>query len=252
MARVILANEAASFFVENSSELYYSTGKPQQVTRMPTVYHVSCPYFCQICGTKYTFPLAKPPPLPSLGAVLSRPMDLDTATSLQLPDWPVEGTDSTLRDSELEHPSIPTPTSLGVQRGFGGSPSISQPMPGIASGGVTPLGTPPVHGGVGTSKAAGGKWTDLDAFYADAEEDSESESEEEDESGDEEGESEEDESEGNKKGMEATKTAAAVETVSPDPEESEEEEEDSSEGEESDDQPSDEAAHLVASPWGDR
>lgn len=185
-------------------------------------------------------------------------MDLDTLTSLRLPEWPDEGTDPTLRDSELEHPTAPVPTSFGAQRGAG--MSLPLPMPssvqGGMSGGVTPLGTPPVHGAAAVGKGA---WTDLDTFYAENEE-SESEEEEESEEDEDEDESEEEESENGQKSAPLASSPIAFEATTSDPQkaggkEAEPEgsvEEDGSEEEESVEHESDEAAPLTSSPWADR
>jgi AP-3 complex subunit beta len=88
-----------------------------------------------------------------------------------LPDWLEEGTESSLRDSEDDKPQVSAviPTALGSGPRSIASPNLATPVV------LTPTaaGTP-----VTSSKGA---WTDLDKFYADADEQSEDESESEDE-----------------------------------------------------------------------
>lgn len=183
-------------------------------------------------------------------------MDIDTLTSLRLPDWPDEGTDPSLRDSELEHPSAPVPTSFGAQRGSGMSlpPSTNQDMMSALG---TPVGTPPVHGTI-VAGATGGKgaWMDLDSFYAENEEEG-SEEEDEDESDSEE-EEETEEDEGSGESHEFVGAAGlSPESVAPhdglapvvgERHQSDAEAEESDE-EESDEVEEDETAQLTSSPW---
>ncbi|KAF9472124.1 hypothetical protein BDN70DRAFT_887352 [Pholiota conissans] len=119
--------------------------------------------------------------LGSLGRVTGRSMMMEGI----LPDWLERGVEGSLRDSEDDAPPAPpVPTAIsssGPMRGQKGSPPIV----------LTPTG---VSRPSSRNDATKGPWTDLDSFYADAEE-QESEGEEEESEAEEESEEEEEESE---------------------------------------------------------
>lgn len=105
--------------------------------------------------------------LGSLGMITHKPMHGDT----HLPDWLERGVESSLRDTEDDAPPPPTLMSFS---------SSSAPI-ARTKGFAPPVVLSPAGG---ASPAAGtrAQYTDLDSFYADAdEEDEESESEEDDE-----------------------------------------------------------------------
>ncbi|KAJ7903631.1 adaptin N terminal region-domain-containing protein [Mycena olivaceomarginata] len=107
--------------------------------------------------------------LGSLGMITHKPMHGDT----HLPDWLERGVESSLRDTEDDAPPPPTLMSFS-------SSSSSAPI-ARTKGFAPPVVLSPAGG---ASPAAGtrAQYTDLDSFYADAdEEDEESESEEDDE-----------------------------------------------------------------------
>ena len=123
-------------------------------------------------------------------------MGLDSA--LRLPDWPDEGTDSSLRDVEEEYPNVPvsmpglraTNIGAGSASGFGSSHMSSSSVTPVV---LTPTGTSPNLNQGSTSGK--GTWTDLDKFYEESEEESSEEEEDDDES------EEEEESEGHSTGV---------------------------------------------------
>jgi len=116
--------------------------------------------------------------LGSLEAVTGRPMSL--ASSRRLPDWPDEGTDSSLRDAEEEYPVAPITSIAGRTVGFGSSKFASPAS-------RTPVGGPSPQGSFYNNKdndanntITKATWKDLDKFYED-DVGGEDESEEEDE-----------------------------------------------------------------------
>lgn len=105
-------------------------------------------------------------------------------SGLRLPDWPDEGTDSSLRDVEEEYPNVPismpglraTNIGAGSASGFGSSHMSSSSVTPVV---LTPTGTSPnLNQGTTSGKGA---WTDLDKFYEESEEESSEEEEEESE-----------------------------------------------------------------------
>lgn len=99
-------------------------------------------------------------------------------SSMRLPDWPEEGTDSSLRDSQEEYPSVPA-SSIAGQRSATDAPARTA-SPVV----LTPTGreSPGLQGGGSRL----GQWKSLDEFY----DESDSDEEEEDEDGDEDEETE--------------------------------------------------------------
>ncbi|KAL5526852.1 APL6 [Sanghuangporus sanghuang] len=100
--------------------------------------------------------------------ITGRPTGLES--SMRLPDWPEEGTDSSLRDSQEEYPSVPA-TSLAGQRSASDAPTRTSSQ--IV---LTPTGreSPSLQGG--TSRP--GQWKSLDEFYDESDSDEEEEEEE--------------------------------------------------------------------------
>ncbi|KAJ3556780.1 hypothetical protein NM688_g1828 [Phlebia brevispora] len=121
--------------------------------------------------------------LGSLGAVIGKEMGTDN----YLPDWLEQGVDPTLRDSPDDAPPVLTSISSAASVPFTsskGSPIV-----------LTPTGPSP-SGSYVRQDSGKSPWTDLDKFYADAEQEEEEEEETEEESGEEsEGEGEEQEGE---------------------------------------------------------
>lgn len=121
--------------------------------------------------------------------VTGKSMGLES--SLRLPDWPDEGTDSSLRDVEEGYPNVPitmpglraTNIGAGSASGFGSSHMSSSPMTPVV---LTPTDTPP-NQNQGTTGGKGA-WTDLDKFYEESEEESSEEEDDDDESEEEESE----------------------------------------------------------------
>jgi len=89
-----------------------------------------------------------------------------------LPDWPEEGTDSSLRDTEDDNPPLPVYAQRSVQ-GVAVSSRVASPVV------LTPVGAPSP---VGSMSHQRGQWKDLDLnkFYDDDSEEEESEDESED------------------------------------------------------------------------
>lgn len=104
-------------------------------------------------------------------------------SSRRLPDWPDEGTDSSLRDADEEYPTVPfsgqaAPRAIGSGMGssnFSPSVVLSPPSGQSPAGSFTPQTGPK------------GQWMDLDQFLAsdgeEAEEESDEDEEDEEESG---------------------------------------------------------------------
>ncbi|KAL5503884.1 APL6 [Sanghuangporus vaninii] len=101
--------------------------------------------------------------------ITGRPTGLES--SMRLPDWPEEGTDSSLRDSQEEYPSVPA-SSLAGHRSASDAPTRTSSQ--IV---LTPTGreSPNLQGG--TSRL--GQWKSLDEFYDESDSDEEEEEEEE-------------------------------------------------------------------------
>lgn len=157
-------------------------------------------------------------------------MGLDSGA--RLPEWPDEGTDSSLRDVEEEYPSVPvsifgvrlSSAAMGSASGFGSSHISSRSVTPVV---LTPTGVSPnMNQNIASGKGA---WTDLDKFYEDAKSE---ESSEEDEDGD------EDEAEEAETTMSGPKAAANVNEGLPGSENSDDSG-DSVESEESEDLSSD-------------
>lgn len=120
--------------------------------------------------------------LGSLEAVTGRPMSL--GSSRRLPDWPDEGTDSSLRDAEEEYPAAPvTSITSRTAVGFGSSSKFSSPASRTPVGGPSPQGSFYNNSKGGDANTPKSTWKDLDKFYEDRDEE-ESEEEEESEDGD--------------------------------------------------------------------
>ncbi|EJD06497.1 uncharacterized protein FOMMEDRAFT_131430 [Fomitiporia mediterranea MF3/22] len=120
--------------------------------------------------------------LGSLEVITGRPTGLDS--SLRLPDWPEEGTDSSLRDSPEEIPSVPVTNIAGQQQrsiaeitgtmgGFGPSHATLKVGSPVV---LTPTGraSPSLQGGTGGA----GLWKNLDEFYEESDDETEDEDEE--------------------------------------------------------------------------
>lgn len=117
--------------------------------------------------------------LGSLGQVTGRSMMMDG----MLPDWLERGVEGSLRDSEDDAPPAPPmPTAISSSGPIRGQKGIASPPIVLTPTGVS---RPNSRNG-----ATNGPWTDLDSFYADAEEPGK-ESEEEESEGEEESEEEE-------------------------------------------------------------
>ncbi|KDQ14349.1 hypothetical protein BOTBODRAFT_132529 [Botryobasidium botryosum FD-172 SS1] len=105
-----------------------------------------------------------------------------------LPEWPDEGTDPSLRETEDDHPPAPgyaQGASSRIMQGFGSSnmPSSSHPPSPIVltptgPRGASPAGSMPRQASAPVNKTP---WKDLDSFYAESEESSEEEEEDEEE-----------------------------------------------------------------------
>ncbi|KAF8169768.1 adaptin N terminal region-domain-containing protein [Pholiota molesta] len=117
--------------------------------------------------------------LGSLGRVTGRSMMMDR----MLPDWLERGVEGSLRDSEDDAPPAPpAPTAISSSGPIRGQKGIASPPIVLTPTGVS---RPNSRNG-----ATNGPWTDLDSFYADAEETGE-QSEAEESEGEEESEEEE-------------------------------------------------------------
>ncbi|KAL5485750.1 APL6 [Sanghuangporus weigelae] len=106
--------------------------------------------------------------LGSLQIITGRPTGLES--SMRLPDWPEEGTDSSLRDSQEEYPSVPA-SSLASQRSASDAPTRTSSQIGLMPTGRE---SPNLQGG--TSRL--GQWKSLDEFYDESDSDEEEEEEE--------------------------------------------------------------------------
>lgn len=123
--------------------------------------------------------------LGSLAIITGKDMSLEQ----HLPDWLEEGAESSLRDSEDDAPqAAPAYTHGIVPRAISSSSNMSSPVVLTPTGSNSPGTSTPS----GVSKS---KWTDLDKFYADDEEEEEEVSEEEEGESDEEEEGEGDDDE---------------------------------------------------------
>ena len=91
----------------------------------------------------------------------------------RLPDWPDEGTDSSLRDIEEEYVSTPALSQVRAIMGGLGTGKIASPIVLTPTGGASPMGSLP-----GQGLASKGPWMDLDKFLEDAGSEEEEESEE--------------------------------------------------------------------------
>ncbi len=105
---------------------------------------------------------------------------MSLASSRRLPDWPDEGTDSSLRDAEEEYPTAPITSIASRTVGFGSSPKFASPASRTPVGGPSPQGSFNINRD-GDSNTAKSTWKDLDKFYEDGEEE---EDEDESEEGD--------------------------------------------------------------------
>jgi AP-3 complex subunit beta len=94
--------------------------------------------------------------LGSLAAIAGREMPGDI-----LPDWLEQGTESSLRDSEDDHPPPAQAIVVAAQRSLGpsrrGTPVILTPVEGSSPA-----------GSVARSGNSKSPWTDLDKFYQDS------------------------------------------------------------------------------------
>jgi AP-3 complex subunit beta len=111
----------------------------------------------------------------------------DISLEQHLPDWLEEGAESSLRDSEDDASQAALAYTHGiVPRAISSSSNMSSPVVLTPTGSNSPGASTPS----GVSKS---KWTDLDKFYADEEEEDVDDQEEEEISEEEEEESEEEE-----------------------------------------------------------
>lgn len=104
--------------------------------------------------------------------ITEKTMGLDS--SRRLPEWPEEGTDSSLRDAEEEYPSIPI-TAQGVSRGTSGTTSSANLTSSVVLAPTSGSSTP------NASSNSKLPWTDLDKFYEDEESSDEDEEDSDDE-----------------------------------------------------------------------
>ncbi|KAI0090180.1 adaptin N terminal region-domain-containing protein [Irpex rosettiformis] len=153
--------------------------------------------------------------LGSLGAITGK----DMAGDVFLPDWLEQGVESSLRDTEEDAPPVPLSLS-SAQTSIPRSIASSNRATPIV---LTPTGSSPA-GSYTRPETGKAPWTDLDSFYAEANEEEESEEETDEDSedeGDEEGGSHDEEHHGE----------AEPEESGEEDSESEEEEEEEREGE---------------------
>ncbi|KZT56945.1 hypothetical protein CALCODRAFT_483572 [Calocera cornea HHB12733] len=93
-----------------------------------------------------------------------------------LPDWPEEGTDTSLRETEEDRPMAQyAQATVKSMTGFGSGsmPAVPTPITLTPAGGSSPAGSAPHE--------ARSNWTDLDKFYASTSEEEEEDDEEEEE-----------------------------------------------------------------------